>query len=139
VELLSAGHGPLFVYSSDSRSFQFLNAQALPLGILPDMEEAQPIRISMKPGDIVLLITDGFFEWENRAGEMFRTERLAELVGRCSDLEPEVIIAGLYQAVLNFCQGTPQQDDLTAVLIKRVHLPVRQSDEPDSCLSTTGV
>ena len=100
------------------------------------MEEAQPVRISMKPGD---LITDGFFEWQNRAGEMFGTERLAEVVRRCSDLEPEVIIAELYQAVLNFSQGTPQQDDLTAVLIKRVHLPVRQSGEPDSCLSTTGV
>jgi len=139
VELLSAGHGPLFVYSSDSQSFQFLDAQALPLGILPEMQEAQPVRISMKPGDLVLLITDGFFEWENRAGELFGTERLAEVVRRCSDLEPEVIIAELYQAVLNFSQGTPQQDDLTAVLIKRVHLPVRQSDEPDSCLSITGV
>jgi len=30
-----------------------------------------------------------------------------------------VIIAELYDAVLNFAQGTPQQDDLTAVLIKR--------------------
>ncbi|HXY06725.1 MAG TPA: PP2C family protein-serine/threonine phosphatase [Terriglobales bacterium] len=138
VELLSAGHGPLFVYSSNSRSFQFLNAQTLPLGILPDMQEARPIRISMKPGDIILLITDGFFEWENPSGELFGTERLAEIVRRYSDLEPEIIVAELYQAVLNFSQGTPQQDDLTAVLIKRVHLPVRQSDKPDACLTTTG-
>jgi len=119
VELLSAGHGPLFVYSSDSQSFQFLDAQALPLGILPEMQEAQPVRISMKPGDLVLLITDGFFEWENRAGELFGIQRLAEVVRRCSDREPEIIIAELYQAVLNFSQGTPQQDDLTAVVIKK--------------------
>jgi len=73
----------------------------------------------MKPGDIVLLITDGFFEWENSAGEQFGTERLAAAVRQFSDREPEVIIAELYDSVLNFAQGTPQQDDLTAVLIKR--------------------
>jgi sigma-B regulation protein RsbU (phosphoserine phosphatase) len=73
----------------------------------------------MKPGDIVLLITDGFFEWENGAGEPFGSERLAAAVGQFSDREPEVIIAELYEAVQKFAQGSPQQDDLTAVLIKR--------------------
>ena len=119
VELLSAGHGPIFIYSFANRSFQLLDAQTLPLGILPDMKGVQPIRIRLEPGDIVLLITDGFFEWENRAGELFGTQRLAEIVGRYSDREPEVIIAELYQAVLAFSEGTRQKDDLTAVLIKR--------------------
>jgi serine phosphatase RsbU (regulator of sigma subunit) len=119
VELLSAGHGPIFVYSSDNQSFQLMDAQALPLGILPDLWDAVPVKLSMQPGDIVLLVTDGFFEWANSAGEEFGTERLAAVVRQFSDREPEVIIAELYDAVLNFAHGTPQQDDLTAVLIKR--------------------
>jgi len=119
VELLSAGHGPIFVYSSDNQSFQLMDAQALPLGILPDLWDAVPVKLSMLPGDIVLLVTDGFSEWENSAGEEFGTERLAAVVKQFSDREPQVIIAELYDAVLNFAQGTPQQDDLTAVLIKR--------------------
>jgi phosphoserine phosphatase len=81
---------------------------------------------------MVLLVTDGFFEWENQAGELFGTDRAAEVVKRYSDLEPEVIIAELYQAVLAFSQGTPQKDDLTAVLIKRQPLSVPESDKPDS-------
>ena len=119
LEILSAGHAPIFVYSSDNQSFRFMDAQALPLGILPDLWDAVPVKLCMKPGDIVLLITDGFFEWENSAGEQFGTERLAAAVRQFSDREPEVIIAELYDSVLNFAQGTPQQDDLTAVLIKR--------------------
>jgi serine phosphatase RsbU (regulator of sigma subunit) len=119
VELLSAGHGPIFVYSSDNQSFQLLDAQALPLGILPDLWDAVPVKLSLKPGDIVLLITDGFLEWENSAGEQFGTERLAAAVRQFGHREPEVIIAELYDSVLNFARGTPQQDDLTAVLIKR--------------------
>jgi len=119
LELLSAGHAPIFVYSADHRSCQLLDAQALPLGILPDLWDPVPLKFTMKSGDMVLLATDGFFEWENRTGEQFGTERLAAVLQQFSDREPEVVIAELYDAVLKFAQGTPQQDDLTAVLIKR--------------------
>jgi serine phosphatase RsbU (regulator of sigma subunit) len=119
VELLSAGHGPIFVYSSDNQSFRLIDAQGLPLGILPDLWDAVPVKLILNPGDIVLLITDGFLEWENIAGEQFGNERFAAAVRQFSDREPEMIIAELYDSVLNFAQGTPQQDDLTAVLIKR--------------------
>jgi serine phosphatase RsbU (regulator of sigma subunit) len=132
LELLSAGHGPVLVYSSGSRHFQFLDAQTLPLGILPEIKEARPIRMNLEPGDMILLITDGFFEWENQAGELFGTDRLAEVIKRCSELEPEEIISNLYEAVLSFSQGTPQKDDLTAVLIKRQFLPVKTIDQPTS-------
>jgi serine phosphatase RsbU (regulator of sigma subunit) len=119
VELLSAGHAPILLYSSHNQTLSFLEAQALPLGIFPDLWKAVPVKLTMKPGDIVILITDGFLEWENNAAEPFGAERLAEVVQRSSDREPEVLIAELYDAVLNFSQGTPQLDDLTAVLIKR--------------------
>jgi len=89
------------------------------LGILPDLWDPVPLKFTMKSGDMVLLATDGFFEWENRLGEQFGTERLAAVLQQFSDREPEVVIAELYDAVLKFAQGTPQQDDLTAVLIKR--------------------
>jgi serine phosphatase RsbU (regulator of sigma subunit) len=119
LELLSAGHAPIFVYSSEDKSVNILEAQALPLGILPDVWDAMPVKLSMQPGDMVVLITDGFLEWENHSGEQFGTDRLSAIIRQFSDREPEVIIAELYDAVLRFAQGTPQQDDLTAVLIKR--------------------
>jgi serine phosphatase RsbU (regulator of sigma subunit) len=124
VEILSAGHGPIFVYSSEDQSFTFLEAQALPLGILPDLWQAVPVKLRMKAGDMLLLITDGFFEWENTNAEQFGAERLAAAVRHFSDREPEVIIAELYDSVLKFAEGTAQQDDLTAVLIKRSALKV---------------
>jgi serine phosphatase RsbU (regulator of sigma subunit) len=119
LELLSAGHGPIFTYSSENQTVSLLEAQALPLGILPDLWKAEPVKIRMRPGDIIILITDGFFEWENNGGEQFGPERLAAVVRQFSHQDPEVIIAELYDSVLKFAQGSPQQDDLTAVLIKR--------------------
>ncbi|HTT24403.1 MAG TPA: PP2C family protein-serine/threonine phosphatase [Candidatus Sulfotelmatobacter sp.] len=119
VELLSAGHAPILIYSSEDKSLSILDAQALPLGILPELWEAMPVKVTMKPGDIVVLITDGFLEWENNSGEQFGTDRLAAIIRQFSDCEPELIIVELYDSVLEFAHGTPQQDDLTAVLIKR--------------------
>jgi serine phosphatase RsbU (regulator of sigma subunit) len=119
LELLSAGHAPILVYSSEDKSLSILEAQALPLGILPELWQAMPVKLLMKPGDIVVLITDGFLEWENSSGEQFGTDRLSAIIRQFSGREPEVIIAELYDSVLKFAQGTPQQDDLTAVLIKR--------------------
>ena len=120
VELLSAGHGPLFIYSACDRSVRCMHAQALPLGIFPEMDSTNPAKLTMQPGDMVLLITDGFFEWENRAREQFGTKRIIEILRTFCDRQPEVIIGELYDSVVKFSQGTPQNDDLTAVLIKRL-------------------
>jgi serine phosphatase RsbU (regulator of sigma subunit) len=120
VELLSAGHGPLFVYTSATRTVREIAAQAVPLGIIPELASSAPEVLDLQTGDMVLLITDGFFEWENDQGEDFGTKRLAEAVCASSHLSPEEVIAGLYNAAVAFSNGTKQQDDLTAVVIKRM-------------------
>ena len=120
VELLSAGHGPLFVYSSSSDRFTEMKAHGLPLGILPSLQSDPPSRLSLHSGDLVLLATDGFFEWENELGEQFGIERMEDVIRRFRDSKPNEVIAKLYQAVVNFSNGTKQQDDLTAVVIKRI-------------------
>jgi serine phosphatase RsbU (regulator of sigma subunit) len=130
VELLSAGHGPLFVYTSATDTFQVMNAQAVPLGIMPELNPGASAVLDLQPGDLVLLITDGFFEWEDPSGEAFGIERLAGTVRRASHLPPEELIAEIYSAVLAFAQGTAQQDDLTAVVIKRARAGAAALDTP---------
>jgi len=73
LELLSAGHAPIFVYSSANQSFRILDAQALPLDPAGFVGRGA-CQLSMQPGDIVLLVTDGFLEWENSAGEDFGSD-----------------------------------------------------------------
>jgi len=132
VELLSAGHGPIFIYSASDQSLQYMNAQVLPLGIVPEMAVASPVKLTMQTGDMVLLITDGFLEWENSEEEEFGSKRIADVLQRFSDREPEMIIAELYDAVVKFSRGTPQKDDLTAVLVKRLAVQplVAESHKP---------
>ena len=120
VEMLSAGHGPLFIYSSARDVFDQFSAQAIPLGLLPELNSESPLIFNLEPGDMIVLATDGFFEWENTDGDEFGVVRLTDTIRSLRHLPPEQIIAELYSAVKTFSKGSRQIDDLTAVVIKRI-------------------
>jgi len=120
VKLLSAGHGPLLFYSAAEDRVQQFEAHGVPFGVVPGMPYGPPQTLALEPGDMVVLMTDGFFEWENRAGEEFGMERLEAAIRAAASLPPDEIIRRMHHAVTTFTAGTPQADDLTAVIIKRV-------------------
>jgi serine phosphatase RsbU (regulator of sigma subunit) len=120
VELLSAGHAPLFVYWLRHDRFDKMEAQGLPLGISPEFVSDPPVLLPFASGDLLVLTTDGFFEWANSAQELFGSERLENSIRANRDKPAAEIISLLYQDVLNFSGGTSQQDDLTAIVIKRL-------------------
>jgi serine phosphatase RsbU (regulator of sigma subunit) len=119
VEMLSAGHGPLFVYTFRHDCFDAMEAQGLPLGISPSLISDPPHHLEMGTGDLLVLATDGFFEWTNAQGEQFGKERLEQIVRASRERHPKQIIDALYRAVISFSGGTEQKDDLTAIVIKR--------------------
>jgi len=119
VELLSAGHGPLFRYSLGEDRFDKMDAQGLPLGISSILSSDPPLILELNQGDLLLLATDGFYEWANAQSEEFGSKRLEETVRASREKSSGDIISALYRAVVDFSGGTKQQDDLTAVIIKR--------------------
>ncbi|HWY43403.1 MAG TPA: PP2C family protein-serine/threonine phosphatase [Candidatus Sulfotelmatobacter sp.] len=119
VELLSAGHGPLFLYALKEDRFDEMGAQGLPLGIVADLVSEPPHALNLGSGDLLVLATDGFFEWANPQNELFGPMRLEQAIRTSRAKHPSEIISDLYQAVIEFSGGTKQQDDLTAVIIKR--------------------
>ena len=119
VELLSAGHGPLFLYVLKDDRFDEMGSQGLPLGIIATFVSEPPQVLDLSPGDLLVLATDGFFEWANPQDELFGPKRLEQVIRTSRVKHPSEIISDLYQAVIRFSGGTKQQDDLTAVIIKR--------------------
>ena len=116
---LSAGQGPLLKYDFETNTVTELAANGPPLGVIADCPFGKPDHWIMRPGDMFVLVTDGFFEWANAAGEQFGTERLAEII-RTHRTRPSVeIINRMYKEVVEFAGGTAQSDDLTAVVIKK--------------------
>jgi sigma-B regulation protein RsbU (phosphoserine phosphatase) len=120
VLLYSAGHGPSIFYCAAQRRTERLDADDLPLGIAASLSDSDLRRRRCAPGDLLVLLTDGFFEWSNPAGEQYGMSRLEQFVAEHHALEPQQFIQALHADVIAFSQGTPQTDDLTAVVLKCV-------------------
>ncbi|MGA8491299.1 MAG: SpoIIE family protein phosphatase [Terriglobales bacterium] len=79
----------------------------LPVGLLPDAKYESD-HCQLKPGDRLVLVTDGVTEAENARGDFFEDSRL-ELAAKTGTLEQ------IFSAISNFCGGTPLNDDCTVV------------------------
>jgi len=90
----------------------------MPLGIAHEFASDPPLDIDLRMGDMIVLATDGFFDWSNPEGSSSDGAAGEGNPGRGA-LPPRQVIATLYDAVVEFTAGTPQRDDVTAVIIKR--------------------
>ena len=120
LELFSAGHGPLWIHNLVHGTIEEKGAHGLPRGILRNLLSGPPEIVELHPGDMLVLATDGFFEWANSKGDQFGVRRIQEIIRLAREKPPRELISALYQAVIEFSEGTHQQDDLTAVVVKRV-------------------
>jgi serine phosphatase RsbU (regulator of sigma subunit) len=129
VKVLSAGHGPILWYRRAANKLEDFEAQGIPLGMIPGMTYEDSRMNLLSAGDMIVLITDGFYEWQNPEKEEFGVERLKETIREARDCSAEEVIARLYKAVKDFSRGTEQADDLTAVVLKRKNTIAVQRDE----------
>jgi serine phosphatase RsbU (regulator of sigma subunit)/protein-S-isoprenylcysteine O-methyltransferase Ste14 len=119
LSLYSAGHAPIYVYDAAGDRIVTYDADQPPLGVRPAQAASHARTIPMAPGDSLVLVTDGLFECANPTGEMLGMDRLGEAIGSHHALSADKLIRRLCDNVLEFCQGAPQADDITAVVIKR--------------------
>ncbi len=120
LRLLSAGHGPLLVYKADEHQVLDFIAHGIPLGVVAATPYGPAQKIDLNPGDMIILLTDGFYEWTNATGEQFGLDRLKTSILVHNDLGSDAFIQALYKDVMSFAADRPQQDDLTAVVLKRM-------------------
>ena len=79
-----------------------------------------PDPIELAPGDILALISDGIYEYQNAEGKQFDNDRVGEVFrkGHCQPMAD--LIVSLRSAVSHFAGDAPQMDDMTVVLVKRL-------------------
>lgn len=119
IKVLSAGHGPILWYQRADNKLEDVEAQGIPLGMIAGISYEDSRLKCLKAGDMIVLVTDGFYEWQNPESEEFGLERLKDTIHQARDCSAEEVIARLCAAVKEFSKGTEQQDDLTAVVLKR--------------------
>lgn len=102
LELINCGHVPPLLVSGSTVTK--LEEGNLPVGLVPGVE-FQVNRLQLKPGDRLLLVTDGVTEAEDAAGEFFGNDRLEGCCHRG--------FAAIEDAVTAFRGDTPLTDDCT--------------------------
>ncbi|OPX23683.1 MAG: hypothetical protein B1H04_03435 [Planctomycetales bacterium 4484_123] len=119
VRYVSAGQGPILFYDRAADEFEELPATDLPLGVLEHCQFSEQVERVLKTGDVLAVLTDGFFEATNDRDEQFGMQRVREVIRGKRDLPASRIVAELRAAVDDFTGPMPQADDLTAIVIKR--------------------
>jgi sigma-B regulation protein RsbU (phosphoserine phosphatase) len=119
VKFVSAGHGPIMHYQRATRSLVEFEATDFPFGVTPN-PEYPPTTVALATGDLLILITDGFFEWFGPDGEQFGLARLREAILELADAPIDVLAQRIYEKVRDFTRNAAQDDDMTAVVLRRL-------------------
>lgn len=115
VEYSLAGSGPILHYSSESQTTAQLAMEQFPLGLFGNTS-FQSRAVTIQPGDILALFTDGLPEAADAGDEQFGLDRMGEILAMRSDAPLSEITESLFAAGR---RHGPQTDDETLVLVRR--------------------
>lgn len=120
VHTVSAGQGPILHYRRATDDFTVTGADMPPFGVaaLP-YTDADSQRCSMAPGDVLVAITDGFYEAPDAERNLFGEERVQDLVRANRDRSAREIFEAIKSAVHDFSGHRPLEDDQTGLIVKR--------------------
>ncbi|MBT8347382.1 MAG: SpoIIE family protein phosphatase [Desulfofustis sp.] len=118
LEWIRAGHDPALIYDPEKDSFEELKGPGLALGVLEDFEYEPQYWNGLKPGQVIVIGTDGIWESCNPSGEMFGRERLMEIIRKTAAQDAPTILETVFQEHGDFSDGLKSDDDLTLVVVK---------------------
>lgn len=116
----AAGQAPLLHFRAASGEVSWLGATTIPMGALELAEPDLAQVLHMAPGDILGLISDGIYEYQDAAGRLFGEARVAQLVGELRDRPMREVAESLLAAAQDFGAGARQADDITIVMLRRL-------------------
>ena len=119
INWIRAGHDPAMRYNPVLDRFDELNGAGLALGVLDDIEYREFSGESMKPGEVIVIGTDGIWETRNLKNQLFGRERLMDYIRRYSNRSADEIVERCFEAVGEFRGHLPVEDDITMVVIKK--------------------
>ena len=115
----SGGQAPIFYFRAVDGVCERYKPTSFPLGAMPLTALKDAVTIDMLPGDILMLLSDGIYECRNRRDEEFGEARVQALVQAHHGKSAAEWLTILFDSVAKFTDGTPQEDDMTAVVVKR--------------------
>lgn len=118
---VSAGHNNTLVYNSRSEDLQEYNPKGIALGLdkgtLFNMT-LQDQKVLLSSGDLLIQYTDGITEAMNAQRDEFGEDRLKDVIRKYAHHPVNDFLSLMDQEIRAFTGGFPQNDDITAVVIR---------------------
>jgi sigma-B regulation protein RsbU (phosphoserine phosphatase) len=111
----NAGHNPpLLVGASGIRR---LETGGVVLGLF-EQATFEEETVTLQPGDLIILFSDGVTEAMNPDSEEFTDDRLLACAEKHRGKAPQQVLDALLADVQAFCAGATQSDDVTVVMVR---------------------
>lgn len=115
---VNAGHEYPYLYTSAPEPSR-LSTGGAPLSII-DKFPFEEQTVTMQPGDVLVVFSDGVTEAMNAEQDQYGQTRLGALLPGCRSDAASAIIDHIVEAVRTHAGTTPQYDDITLVVVKRL-------------------
>jgi serine phosphatase RsbU (regulator of sigma subunit) len=114
----SAGHHPALLLRAQDGTIERLERTGIPLGVLEETSWRRK-SVSINPGDVLVLYTDGITDAENLSEEFFGLERLHGAVSRQRGKTAAQVRDALRDEVRRWVGSAAQFDDITLLVLVR--------------------
>jgi len=116
-----AGHDPPLILQPGSKEVGRDAGGGMAIGLVSsemfdDVIETRTV--TLEPGALLLVYTDGITEAMNAAGEEWGVEPLTRILLSSRTLSPQQISANVRERVVRFVGDVPQYDDMTLMVLK---------------------
>ena len=112
---VNCGHVPPVLFRDDGE-VKRLESTAPVVGMLENWDGIVD-EVALKPGNVLVMFTDGVTEAKNPAADDFGYDRLIQTIKNCFSLKPACVAEAVLQAVQVF-SGFRRQDDVTVVVVR---------------------
>ncbi|MBC8248283.1 MAG: SpoIIE family protein phosphatase [Anaerolineales bacterium] len=112
-----AGHDRPLLFSPITGECRFLAADGILLGYVEKVR-LEEVDVHLRPGDLLVLYTDGITDANSPAGEFFGVERLREAVSAAGGLSAQDVCDLIFEHVDRFQAEAVQHDDMALLVVK---------------------
>ena len=120
VQFHSGGQGPIMHFHAADKTYDWHPATTFPLGYMPQSRLGDPVSVRLEPGDVLGLISDGIYEYENETGLQFGQQGVINIIDDHPDASAQQLVNEIMAAAREHGGAAPQADDITIVLARRL-------------------